>query len=239
MQRAIDTAKVLSKHPEQNHIEYLKDCNLFNTFEGIYRLNISASNANLISAYLIYAYDPDSVKLDIRKDRIENKSEIMNSIGINPDDELMQEIITNGNDDFNNCVLLFLEKLTDWRWVTIYSLLDYHANMIRFSNQKTESEKKFDKMNKEGEVKEMIQEYDIDTISKVNIQKSDLLKRAIDSREKADVLLDEIRKNFLPTDTAVQADLGFVFTETAKKKVNVSSWREFIRNRNDKKLAAL
>jgi hypothetical protein len=107
--------------------------------------------------------------------------------------------------------------------------------MIRFANQKTEEEKSFDKMNKEGEVKTLSASYDIDTIAKVNIQKSDIFKRAIEAREKADILLEDIRKEFMPTDTVVQADLGFTFTETAKKKVNTLSWREFIKTLNEKK----
>jgi len=238
MNKAIEAARTLSKEPEANHLEYLKEANLFNCFEDIYKLNINSSDANLISAYLIYAYDPDSLKLDIRKDRFENKVEILLSLGLDTDSEIIQQILSNENQDFNNCVLLYLEKLTNWRWYTIYSLLDYHSNMIRFANQKTEEEKSFDKMNKEGIVHTLSQSYDIDTIAKVNIQKSDIFKRAIEAREKADVLLEDIRKEFMPTDTVVQADLGFTFTETAKKKVNILSWREYIKGLNEKKANA-
>lgn len=235
MNKAIEAARVLAKNPESNHIDYLKEANLFNCFEDIYKLNIKSSDANLISAYLIYAYDPDSLKLDIRKDRYENKLEIISSLGLDTNLEIVQQILSNENQDFNNCVLMYLEKLTNWRWPTIYSLLDYHSNMIRFANQKTEEEKSFDKMNKEGEVKTLLQSYDIDTIAKVNIQKSDIFKRAIEARKNADELLEDIRKEFMPTDTVVQADLGFTFTETAKKKVNILSWREYIRSLNEKK----
>jgi hypothetical protein len=239
MNKAIEAARVLTKTPESNHLDYLKECNLFNCFEDIYKLNINVSTANLMSAYLIYAYDPDSLKLDIRKDRWENKVEILLSLGVDTNIEIVQQILSNESEEFNNCVLHFLEKLTNWRWPTIYSLLDYHSNMIRFANQKTEEEKSFDKMNKEGEVKTLSQSYDIDTIAKVNIQKSDIFKRAIEARENADKLLEDIRKEFMPTDTVTQQDFGFTFTETSKKKVNVLSWREFIKGLNDKKAATI
>lgn len=232
MQKGILLAKELASSPDKNHLEYIKDLSLFATFHGIFKLDINTVDANLLCSFLIYAYDPDSPKLDIRKDRLENKEEILSELKINTESEIIQDIIANTNESFNNCVLLYLEKMTNWRWITIYSLLDYHSNMIRFCNQKTESEKKFDKMNKEGVIKEIIQDYDIDTVSKVNIQKSDLLKRAIDARENADKLLNEIRKEFMPTDTVVQKDLGFVFTDTATKKVDVSKWRSYIKNKN-------
>lgn len=236
MNKAIEAARTLSKSPESNHLDYLKEANLFNCFEGIYKLNVNVETANLVVAYLIYAYDPDSLKLDIRKDRYENKVEILISLGLDINSEIVQELLTNGNEDFNNCVLVYLEKLTNWRWQTIYSLLDYHSNMIRFANQKTEEEKSFDKMNKEGEVKTLSQSYDIDTIAKVNIQKSDIFKRAIEARKNADELLEDIRKEFMPTDTVVQQDFNFTFTETSKKKVNILSWREYIKGLNEKKI---
>ncbi len=235
MQKATDAAKLLFKQPEKNHLEHLKEINLFECFESIFKLDTTIRNANLICAFLIYAYDPDSLKLDIRKDRRENKVDILLSLGLSEDDEIISEILLNESDVFNDCVLLFLEKLTDWRWYTIFSLLDYHSNMMRFANQKTEEEKSFDKINKEGNVKTLTQSYDIDVVSKVNIQKSEVFKKGIEAREKADKLLDDIRKDFVSTDNAVQQDLGFQFTETAKKKVDIMSWRSYVREINEKK----
>lgn len=238
MQKAIDTARILSDSPGSNHLQHLKDVDLFSVFKDIYKLkDINTHDANLLCAYLIYAYDPDSLRLNISKDRHENKEEIMLSLEIDPKIQLMQDIIHNDNNNFNTCVSLYLGKLTDWRWPTIYAQLDYHANMLRFANQKTDSEKTFDKMNKEGVVKEMKQDIDMDTVAKVNIQKGALLTKAIEARQEADRLLEAMRKDFLPTDTATQADFGFQFTETAKKKLDIYSWRDFIKNRNEKKQA--
>jgi len=237
MNKAIELATIISKSPDNNYTDTLKEYNLYSTFQDIYSLNLNLEQLNLLVAFIVFAYDPDSLRLDIRKDRFDNKVDIMLSLNIDTNEEIIQPILTNENEIFNHCVLNYLEKLTNWRWPTIFSLLDYHSSMIRFANQKTESEKRFDKVSKDGEVKEVIQEFDIESISKVNIQKSEIFKRAIEARQKADELLEDIRREFMPTDTVVQQDLGFTFTETAKKKVDIYSWREFIRTVKEKKLA--
>lgn len=234
MDKAITAAKFISKHVSDNHEEYLNDLNLRETFSGIYDLNFPREDENRLIAFIIFAYDPDSEKLDIQKDRYENKYQIMRSLGLSVEHELIEEILTNSNGKFNDVVAEFLHMLTDWRWQTIFSLLDYHSNMIRFANQKTEDERTFDKMNKEGQVHTLTQEYNVDLIAKVNIQKADIFDRAIAAREKAEKLLDEIRKKYMLTDHAVQSDFNFSFTETAKKKVNIESWREYVRMRNER-----
>lgn len=235
MTKAIEVAKLLAKTPKGNYIQDLDDISLYKVFEGLYEMGYPTVDENRLIAFVIFAYDPDSQKLDIRKDRYENKANIMQGLGIDIKSELMQEILTNSNENFNTVVLKYLETLTNWRWPTIYSLLDYHSNMIRFANQKTEAEKSFDKINKEGEIRTLTTEYDIDVISKVNIQKSEIFKRAIAAREDADKLLEDIRKEFMPTDHAVQQDFGFQFTDTAKKKVDIMSWRSFIQDLNANK----
>lgn len=236
MRKGIEIADKIKKEPELNWLSELEYIDLHKTFSPLYNFDTSLKEQNLLTCFIIYGYDPDSLKLDVRKDRYENKVSIMNNIGININTNLIEEILNNSNEIFNNCVVLYLEQLTNWRWGTIFALLDYHSNMIRFCNQKTEAEKSIDKMNKEGEVKTLTTEFDIDVISKVNIQKSDLLKRAIESREQADRLLDDIRKEFMPTDHATQSDFGFNFTDTAKKKINIMSWRDFRKQSNEKKL---
>jgi len=136
--------------------------------------------------------------------------------------------------NFNNVVLDYLVEMTDWKWQSAMTLMDYHSSMIRFVNQKTDEEKETDKINKEGEIKTIKSDYDIDVIAKVNKQKGELLDQAISAREKADKLILEIKKEYVHTDTAVQQDFGFSFTETYKKK-DIYSWREFIKETNLKK----
>lgn len=235
MQKFIECARKIITDLEKNWLPEFYELGLNKTFDEIYRLNVSITEANLLTSFIIFSYDPDSSRLDIRKDRYENKCQILSGIGGNINSALFKDILENNNEAFNNVVLNYLEKITTWQWPTIFSLLDYHSNMLRFANQKTEVEKSIDKMNKEGEVKTLTQDYDIDTLAKVNKTKGELLSAAIEAREKASKLLLEIKKDFMPTDHATQSDFNFVFTDTAKDKVDILSWRSFIRQRNDRK----
>jgi hypothetical protein len=63
-----------------------------------------------------------------------------------------------------------------------------------------------------------------------------LIQQSIDAKNNAENILNEIRKDFVATDDAVQKDFAFSFTDTAKKK-DVLSWRAFIKDRNLKKVS--
>lgn len=237
MLRYIEVARKIITDLDKNWLPEFNDQGLNKTFDDIYRMNVSISDANILTSFIIFSYDPDSSRLDIRKDRYENKCQILTGIGGNINSELFKDILENNNEVFNNVVLNYLEKITTWQWPTIFSLLDYHSNMLRFANQKTEAEKSIDKMNKEGEIKTLTQDYDIDTLAKVNKTKGELLSAAIEAREKATKLLLEIKKDFMPTDHATQSDFQFDFTDTAKEKVDILSWRQWIKGRNERKKA--
>lgn len=228
MTRAIEAAKKISSALEKNSHEILYEINLHLIFAPVEELALSTKNKNSIIVYIILAYDNDSPWLDLRKDRFENKLSILKSLNCDSEDPRFKELLSNHNDTINNIILDYTVELTDWRWNTIFSLLDYHSNMLRFVNQKTESEKSIDKMDKDGGIKTLVQDYDIDTLAGVNEKKGKLLDLALSAREKADKLILEIKKEFVNTDNAVQQDLGFSITETYKKK-DIYSWSEFIR----------
>lgn len=238
MQKALEISKkIIASHSEDNALVILEEINLHITFREIYRLNVTLSKANLIVAFIIMAYDPDSGWIDIRKDRYENKCTILKSLNCDISDPIFQSILQNENEKVNNVILTYLIDLTDWRWHTIYTLLDYHSNIIRFVNQKTATEKSTDVLNKEMEKQTLVEEYDVDVIAKVSKQKGELLEQAIQKRKKADELLSEIKKDFVSSDVAVQADFGFSYTDTAKKKVDIMSWRSYIKDKNERKKA--
>lgn len=238
MQKAISLAKRISKELNKDFTEEFTDLSLHTSLSQIYSIEeLELKDKNRICAYLIYAYDPDSQWLNLQKDRVDNKTSILQNLGANIKLDTYQEIIENKNEVVNDSIFNFLTELTDWRWHTIFTCLDYHANMIRFATQKTEEEKSIDKVNKEGVVKTLSQDYDIDVIAKVNKNKGELLEQAIKQRQKGEELLKEIKKDFVATDNAVQADFGFVYTEQAKKR-NIYSWREHIQERNEKIKAA-
>lgn len=233
MQRAIDLIKNISKDLKKDWKDDLRDYNMPDTFQNIYSI-ASVEDANRVICFIVYAYSPDSLWLDLKKDRLENKLKILNNMDANANSILFQDVITNKNEISGMAIFDFLEGLKSWKWRAIFDLLDYSSKMFRFATTETESEKTFDKMNKEGEVKTLTQELDIDLISKVNKEKGLLLDQAIAKRKQADILLEEIRKEFYVTDTVVQQDLGFNFTDTSKRK-DILSWRDYIKGLNDKK----
>lgn len=235
MQKNIDCAKLIFLSIDENHKQYLEDNNLKDTFSGIYKMGFSQTEENRLICFTIFAYDPDSPKLNIQKDRYENKYQILKGLGGAVDSTTMQHILTGENEQYNMVVLNYLETLTNWKWIQIFSYLEYHSKMIRFANEKTDSEKSF-KVDKEG-MKTVTSEYDIEVLTKVAKEKGNLLIQAQEARNKAELLLEEIRKEFVVTDNATQQDFGFSFTETAKKRVDILSWRAFIIERNENKKA--
>lgn len=235
MHKNIEAAKTISQSLKENHKELLEDVNLKEVFAEIFKMGFSQTEENRLICFVIYAYDPDSPKLNIQKDRYDNKYQILKNLGAAVDNANMQQILTADNEQFNMIALHFLETLTNWKWIQIFSYLEYHSKMIRFANEKTSTEKSF-KVDKEG-VKTVTEEYDVETIAKVNKNKGELLNQAQDARKKAELLLEEIRKEFMLTDNATQQDFGFNFTDTSKKKVDIMSWRAYIREYQDRKKA--
>lgn len=226
MQKALELAKQIKSSLNKDWSNEFDSYNL-KLFNQAYSIDASQKDTNIIVCFIAYAYSPDSFWLDIHKDRLENKKVILNNLDADLNSELFQDILSNRHDTFNMCVFDFLEQLKDWRWRAIYDLLDYSSKMFRFATQETEAEKSYEKMNKDGEVKTITQDLDIDVISKVNKEKGILLEQAIAKRRQAETLLAEIQKDYVATDTATQGDFNFTFTETSKKR-QVLTWREFV-----------
>jgi len=235
MEKSIAAAKKIAETPDKNWLEYLEEINLHLVFRPIYTLDLSIVDANLIVSFIIYAYDNDSQKINIQQDRDHNKLKICESIELDTTNEIVKNILTNNHDIANNVILNYLVELTTWAWQTILSQLDYHANIMRFVMQKTADEKTSEKTNNAGEKTTTVQDYDLSEAAKINKQKGELINMAIAAREKADELLLKIKKDFMLTDMATQSDMGFTFTDTAKKKIDVESWKDWRKEVNAKK----
>lgn len=233
MIKYIDVCKKIIKNPLESGFPLLKEVNLHTVFEPIYDMNISLRRMNTLVCYCVLAYDPDSSWLDIKRDRYENKVRIIE--GLDGRVSEYEKVISGQDEEINDVIFNYLIALTDWRWTTTFTLLDYHSKMIRFVQENVDSEKSTDAFNKDGQKVTLTEDIDLDKLTKVNKQKGELLEQAINARKKADDLLGEIRKDMVVTDTATQNDFGFLFSETAKEKVDIMSWRQFIRQRNEKK----
>lgn len=236
MSKTIEIAKKISTALDNEWLPELEENNLHLTFGAIYNLpNVEIEDKNRIVCFIIYAYSPDSLWLDLKKDRHTNKKKILDSLGANTNADIYKHLLVNNNEICSMCIFNYLEELKDWRWPVVFNLLDYSSKMQRFANKDTESEKSWDEINKEGQKETLTEEVDMEKVVKINKQKGDLLQMAIDKRRQADALLKEMEKDFLSTDIATQADFLFKFTETAKKK-DILSWRTFIRDSKQKGL---
>lgn len=213
----------------------LEEINLHSTFGAIYSMkDIPIEDQNRIICFIIYAYSPESLWLDIKKDRIDNKKKILESLGANTASSLYQKIIYNSEDIVGMCIFNFLVELKDWRWSMIYSLLEYSSRQQRFATEDTAVEKTWDELNKEGQKETLRQEIDISDILKINKDKGSLLQLSIEKRLQADEMIESIRKDYMNTDAATQSDFGFQFTDTSKKR-DIMSWRTFTKERLERK----
>lgn len=230
MQKALSLAIQIRKDLDKGWQNQLEEYGLHHIFFPIYKMNdASLEEMNTIICYIIYAYSPDSLWLDIKKDRIDNKKRILHNLDADISKKIFKDIVNNSiNDTIGTSIFSFLEELKDWRWKVVFDLLEYAARMSRFANAETSAEKTKTKGKGENEVA-VIASIDIDIISKVNKEKGQLLQMSIEKRRQADDMINQIRKEFVATDNAVQGDFNFQYTESAKKK-DIMSWADFIRH---------
>lgn len=235
MQTAISKTILIAKEIESNFIydytDRLKELDLWRAFEPVYNIHgVTTKNKNIAICFICHAYNPESMWLDIKKDRSDNKRSILLNLGANFDDEFTNSLLINENEQVVASIFRFLENIKDWRWRTIFDLIEYSSKMSRFAAMDTADEKSFKKTTKDGTVEDYSQEVEIETIVKVNKEKGNLISLAFDARKKADELIEQIQKDYVATDNATQNDFNFTFTETAKKR-DPLSWREYIKSR--------
>ena len=60
------------------------------------------------------------------------------------------------------------------------------------------------------------------------------MKEGVFQREAADKLIEQIEKEYVNINHKTESDFGAKFTDVSTKS-DVTSWREFIRRRNEKK----
>jgi hypothetical protein len=215
---------------EKNWLPEIELANLLTIFRPIYKHNLTILNQNAIVAFVILSYSEDSPWLNPRKDRLINKKEILQGVGVDPENRIYKEIIHYENDAIQQVILNYLLFNTDARWTEIVSLLEYSNKMILFCNQRTsEKEQTGTSIDKDGEVKESYEYLDQSAVAKINKEKGELLLKSIEARSKAESLLKTLENDFQKTDAATQSDFGFQFSDA--KKYDVMSWEHRIRKR--------
>jgi len=229
MGKATDLILKISKDTTKNWREELWQYDLLRIFEPVLSNNEKTlSDKNKTICYIVYAYDPDSGWIDLKKDRIDNKTRVLMNLDANIKDQYYADIIANKQDETNTAIFNFLEELKDWRWRSVFDLLDFASKMSRFAATETDEEKSFTKKKGEQEETRTV-DVGIEIITKVNREKGNLIQQSLEARKTANELIEQIRKEYVVTDNATQQDFGFAFSETTKKK-DPLKWRSFIKD---------
>lgn len=238
MQKSIEAAKKIMNAPDESGYPILKDVNLHMIFDPIYEMGLPLPKINAIVSFVIYAYDNDSLWLNLKADRYQNKINILKSLTPYHETQLFTDIASNANPTINEIIGEYLIEQTTWKWHQIMTALDFHSSTLRFVGKSMEKEKQTGISEDSEGIKKIVKEdFDMDVIAKVGKQKGELLKQALESRQDADTLLAEIRKEFVQMEHAVQSDFGFSISD--EKKVDPTSWRQFIKHKNEKNKALL
>lgn len=214
MTKAVEAAKKISKSLEENHLDYLRDLNLHKIFEPVFKLNYSIETCNTIVCFIIYAYDNNSNWINLNADRLSDKHTILKGLNADINDQNYSDIISQKVVEVNDVIIDYLVTITNWKWRTILSCFDFHAINTKAATEPTVSQDELDK-------------------AKINKAKGELLKESIRQREVGENLLLEIKKEYVKTDRATQQDFSFEVTD--EKHIDPMSWRQFIKDRNEKK----
>lgn len=224
----IELAKKIKSGIEENHLALLEEENLLHIFRPVYKLQNNIRSLNALVVYIVYAYTNESPWLDVRKDRLENKKNILSGLEIKMDD-FFKKIIDCEHGTVNEVIADWLTDQATWQFRQVLVDLDYHQRMMKFVGQHTDSERQWDELNKDGEKHTLTEEYNLDTVAKINKEKGLLLKQAMEARERADETLRKLKKDFVQLENAVQQDFDFSITD--EKKIDPMSWKDFIKHK--------
>lgn len=241
MSKATELAKRMMKNPEDNWQLHLEDINFHTDFGILYKLGYSQRIANTITVMIILSYDSDSNWINLNRDRYDDKLQILKGIGVDETDgtfnSIFKPILEYENDEVQQVILNFLLNHTDHRWQEIHSLLDNATKNIRFANQRTIDRQKTGTILDEetNQHVDNYEEIDEESVIKVRNEKGKLLATAISNRQLAEEIMLKLKRDYVKTDHAVQSDFQFSFSDTAKEKIKIESWRQYIRVRNQKR----
>lgn len=170
--------KSLRRNLEVDWTSELEEMGIWDEASPLYANINQRRDANIIVAYVFFAYHSKSIYLDPFKDRLENKRSIMMRIAGKDcfDRELFLDAVLGGDAIIDEFIEFIINDQRDWRWNTIVSNMEFASKVT--AKSRTEDFK----------------------------QSADLLELADKRREKADKLLEEIREEFVDLDTVLEKE---------------------------------
>jgi len=219
MKKHIEIAKKISSDLEADQREFLKEHNYLQVFESVYKLPEEKKTINTLICAIIYSYSNSSKWIDLKADGYSINKTILQGLGADINLPIFKEFIELTNDLIADSVGYFYNTMkADWRFVTARKNIDFHSANIQ---QENVDWSKIDEKDK-PKVRE-------------NIGRT--MRLAIEQREIAEKLIEELEKTFVGTNHRSEQEFGLKFTDT---EINYSpeSWRDFIRKINDEKKKA-
>lgn len=218
MQKAIEVAKKIKHAIHDNHWDLLEDVNLHKIFQPLRYLSQPNEVINKIICYVIYAYDNDSNWINLNAERLSDKQRILTGIDANIKESPFYDILKNSQSETKDCIYEYLKFIVNWKWAHILACYELHSAAIQDSNQPIPTE-----------ITDEVEK------SKIRKAKGEALKEGLRQMEVAVELLKEIKSDYVKSNEATKNDFGFEMTD--EKKLDITSWKEFIIGRNEKKTA--
>jgi hypothetical protein len=158
--------------------------------------------ANRLLAFIVLAYHYRSEMIEISKDRLEVKRKIMIRVaGLGfKDSKVLSDAAVGLNSVTNRVAAWFVDEQKDWRWGDIISKIELHSRTNASVSHELEP--------------------DSDSAKR--------LEMATKLRKDADLMWNEIRREFLPLDNALVAEGKPKITENLSSK-DFTSWEAYVR----------
>jgi hypothetical protein len=180
-------------------VDELELMNVYEDVEPLYNIKDKGYNPNVALAFIILSYDRRSEWIQIHKDRIENKTKIMQTIaGLSCMSVERYANIVKGKDDAANQVISwFLDYQKDWRWKTIVRCFEYHSTVMNMPQMGT---------------------------SKDTLDIGRCITEAVNKRKEGEKLWKEIKTEFVNLDTILEQEGKHKITEN----IDFMSHEQFI-----------
>jgi hypothetical protein len=174
----LETFRNLKRKLDENWTEELTELGIWDEVAMLYADTPQRRDANIIVAYIVFAYHSKSEYIDPFKDRLENKRSIMMRLGGKDcfSRELFLDAVLGGNAIIDEVIEFFINDQRDWRWSTIISNMEFASKVT--AKSRTEDFK----------------------------ESADWLELADKRRDKADKLLEEIREEFVALDSVLEKE---------------------------------
>lgn len=164
--------------------------------------------ANRLLAFIALAYHYRSEMIELSKDRLEVKRKIMIRVaGLGfKDSKVLSDAAAGLNSVTNRVAAWFVDEQKDWRWGDIISKIELHSRTNAAISHELEP--------------------DSDSAKR--------LEMATKLRKDADLMWNEIRREFLPLDNAMVSEGKSKITDNLSTK-DFTSWEAYVRKISQKK----